>query len=114
MSEMLSETQPTADAPMSDAPEWIRVAQDGHGMHGGFWTTAAATEASPKYIRADIASQEIDALKDEVARLRNAALHISPYLRWTISNESPGYHPTMPSAVAAFQSAFDIETARRG
>lgn len=39
-----------------------------------------------------------------------AALRIAPYLIWTIGEESPGHHPTMPSAVAAFLRAFDIDT----
>jgi len=41
------------------APEWIRVAQDGVGMHGGFWTCAAATENSPMYIRSDLVKQAL-------------------------------------------------------
>src|SRR5690606_15838947 len=28
------------------APEWVRVAQDGVGAQGGFWTCAAATRLS--------------------------------------------------------------------
>jgi hypothetical protein len=58
---------------MSDAasaPEWIRVAQDGDGPHGGFWTCAAATETSPKYIREDIVTARIEALAAEVERER--------------------------------------------
>ncbi len=46
----------------------------------------------------------------EIERLRKAADYISPYLRYTIGEESPGYAPTMPSAVAAFHVAFDIDT----
>ena len=42
------------------APEWIRVAQDGEGMHGGFWTCAAATEDSPQYIRADLVRKALE------------------------------------------------------
>lgn len=37
-----------------ELPEWIRLAQDGSGFHGGFWTNAAATEDSPKYYREDL------------------------------------------------------------
>jgi hypothetical protein len=48
--------------------------------------------------------------QEEIERLRKAADYISPYLRFTIGEESPGYHPTMPSAVAAFHHAFDIDT----
>lgn len=39
------------------------------------------------------------------AELEQAMKRILPYLIWTISDESPGYHPTMPSAVAAFKAA---------
>ncbi len=49
---------------------------------------------------------EIAALQARVAELERAARDIMPYLEFTISDESLGHHPTMPSAVAAFQSAF--------
>lgn len=54
---------------MVDAPEWIRVAQDGSlaGLYGGFWTTAAATDASPKYIRADLVDARIATLEAQLA-----------------------------------------------
>lgn len=48
--------------------------------------------------------------QSEIERLRTAADYIAPYLRWTVGDESPGHHPTMPSAVAAFHVAFDIDT----
>lgn len=53
------------------------------------------------------------AAEAEVERLRVAADHIAPYLRWTIGPESAGHHPTMPSAVAAFHVAFDIDTKKK-
>ena len=56
-----------------DAPAWIAVAQDGRGHHGGFWTCAAATDESPRYIRADIYStlaRQAEALQRENAELR--------------------------------------------
>jgi len=37
---------------------------------------------------------------------RKAMRDIKPYLEWTVSDESPGHHPTMPSAVGAFLDAF--------
>lgn len=70
-----------------DAPEWIAVAQDGDGPNGGFWTCAAATTESPRYIRADICAaiarqaealqQEVDSLKQtrQHSREASAALH---------------------------------------
>lgn len=42
---------------------------------------------------------------DTVARLVEAAKVLRPYLTWTVGPESPGHHPTMPSAVDAFLSA---------
>ena len=39
----------------------------------------------------------------EYKALVEAGRNILPYLEWTIGHESPGYHPTMPSAVAAFR-----------
>ena len=39
--------------------------------------------------------------------LLEACKRILPYLNFTISKESPGWHPTMPSAVAAFKEAID-------
>ncbi len=41
----------------------------------------------------------------EIARLTKAMRYILPYLKWTISDESPGHHPTLPSAVDAFRAA---------
>lgn len=46
------------------------------------------------------------AMKKRIEVLEKAADRILPYLRWTISaDESPGHHPTMPSAVGAFSYA---------
>ena len=42
---------------------------------------------------------------DAVARLVDAARALQPYLDWTLGPESPGHHPTMASAVAAFKEA---------
>lgn len=38
-----------------------------------------------------------------------AARDLMPYLVWQLSPESPGYHPTFRSAVAAFEGAFAPE-----
>lgn len=51
-------------------PAWVRLEQDGNGVHGGFYTCAAATETSPAYIRADIAAdfvRQAEAMKREMA-----------------------------------------------
>ena len=48
---------------------------------------------------------EIDRLKATLAELIQAGRYITPYLTWTIGPESPGHHPTMPSACAAFAEA---------
>lgn len=38
-----------------------------------------------------------------------AARDLMPYLEWQLSPDSPGYHPTFRSAVAAFRGAFAPE-----
>lgn len=52
------------------------------------------------------ANTEIKELRIEIRRKDKAARSIIPYLDWTISDESPGHHPTMPSAVAEFKEVF--------
>lgn len=82
-------------------------------------TSSSAHSAAPKSVSAvptslapmqSITSEQIaDRLADqqaEIQRLRKAARNILPYLKWTISAESPGHHPTMPSAVRDFETAF--------
>ncbi|NTF18128.1 hypothetical protein G6L37_06895 [Agrobacterium rubi] len=49
----------------------------------------------------------------EIERYRKAADYIAPYLRWTVSDESPGHPSTMPSAVEAFHASFDIDTPQK-
>lgn len=53
------------------------------------------------------AADELSRLRAENERLRTAMRRIAPYLRWTVGEESPGYHPTMPSAVSAFLAALE-------
>jgi hypothetical protein len=45
-----------------------------------------------------------------VKALERAARNIKPYLVWTIGPESPGHHPTMPSAVGAFLAALQEQS----
>jgi hypothetical protein len=52
----------------------------------------------------------VEALKAENERLTRAMRNIKPYLVWTVGPESPGYHPTMPSAVQAFLAALERKT----
>lgn len=66
-----------------DAPEWIAVAQDGDGPNGGFWTCAAATTESPRYIRADICAalaRQAEALQRENDALRSMVVVASEAL----------------------------------
>lgn len=58
--------------------------------------------ADPLEEVASRAADTIEAQAAELARLVKAAKALRPYLRWTIGPESPGHHPTMPSAVDAF------------
>ena len=46
------------------------------------------------------AVEKIASLRARVEELETAGRYIKPYLVWTVGPESPGYHPTMPSAVA--------------
>jgi hypothetical protein len=43
-----------------------------------------------------------------------AARVLLPYLRWTIGPESPGHHPTLPSAIAALERALAQEARHEG
>ena len=51
------------------------------------------------------ARDRLAALQAHADALAVDARSLKPYLDWTLSAESPGYHPTMPSAVAAFLEA---------
>lgn len=46
--------------------------------------------------------------------LRTAAKNLMPYLRWTISAESPGHHPTLPSAMHALEAALSQSASMNG
>jgi hypothetical protein len=48
------------------------------------------------------AAMDLNDLEQKYKKLQTAMRNIKPYLEWTIGVESPGYHPTMPSAVASF------------
>ena len=52
---------------------------------------------------------ERDEARAECERLREAGRNIMPYLQWTVGPESPGCHPTMPSAVDDFAAALTQE-----
>jgi hypothetical protein len=108
ISDLLNEGVSPQDAPEASEPvdaedipdDIMAVAASLHYMRGG--------PTGMDIARAILAERKT--LQDEIERLRKAADYISPYLRYTIGDESPGYHPTMPSAVAAFHHAFDIGT----
>jgi len=53
-------------------------------------------------------------IEGQDVELRKAANNLRPYLEWTIGPESPGCHPTMPSAVAAFLAALRAPVERKG
>lgn len=59
---------------------------------------------------ADAQHRALTTLSAKVETLEAAARNITPYLNWTISAESPGFHPTMPSAVGAFKEALAGDT----
>lgn len=68
-----------------------------NGIQSGNWQSRG-DDSHIRYVRYDLQS-------DAVARLVEAARALQPYLDWTIGPESPGYHPTMASAAAAFKEA---------
>jgi hypothetical protein len=82
----------------------------GQGFH-------VLNEQSAKALAEELSSMadpaaEIAALRKERDDLRakldeavQEMCQIKPYLNWTVSDESPGYHPTMPSAVGRFNAA---------
>ena len=63
---------------------------------------AASIVTRPRIASTATLQAENDRLKARVAELEEAGRNIKPYLIFTIGEESPGYHPTMPSAVAEF------------
>ena len=67
--------------------------------------------AEVQELRADKAHVDelLTAVVGDYDGLVKAGRHILPYLRWTIGDESPGHHPTMPSAVVAFEEAFGFD-----
>lgn len=49
----------------------------------------------------------VEALLDKLDRIELGARNLDAYLKWILGPESPGHHPTMPSAVAFFRGQFD-------
>jgi hypothetical protein len=66
-----------------------------HGLCGQFthWQPLPAPPGAPPLSRDT----------GEIEAATKAMRYILPYLEWTIGAESPGHHPTMPSAVEAFK-----------
>jgi hypothetical protein len=55
-------------------------------------------------------SAKAHAIQARVKVLEEAARNIKPYLVWTVGPESPGHHPTMPSAVDTFLAALQEQS----
>ena len=87
---------------MSDIVDRLRERQPEYAEMG----SASVIVIPADYLALD-AADEIERLRAENEKLREAGRRIAPYLRWTISEESPGHHPTMPSAVSAFLAALE-------
>jgi hypothetical protein len=87
---------------------------DGYGDRTGWEALAKRNPAKYQVVTRDLFAHPPLTREGEdsaeVERLREAARRIVPYLRWTIGDESPGFHPTMRSAVGAFMSAFGWPT----
>lgn len=77
----------------------------GHRSQREEQANAAAIVASVNFLRDNLPA--IIEQRAEIERLRQACRYILPYLEWTVGSESPGYHPTMPSAVADFRAALN-------
>lgn len=92
-----------SDVSRAEATAKLEADEDSRELFDGFAEMVAEMSAVDA---AKSMSAELTRLRKEVADLREAAMNIAPYLKWTISEESPGHHPTMPSAVSAFMSAF--------
>lgn len=89
---------------------WELADLGGRTVHGGEGLSEAEVQGAAQ---SDFATRIRSAIStggvvegQSVTALKLAALDITPYLRWTIGDESPGHHPTMPSAVGAFMTAF--------
>jgi hypothetical protein len=63
--------------------------------HGATFSAAALHELCTRLLSAEA----------RVKVLEEALRNIKPYLVWTVGPESPGHHPTMPSAVDVFVAA---------
>ena len=72
------------------------------------WAKVIRTEGIYPGMAADLdqAAALLSAQAVMLEEARKAMRDIKPYLEWTVSDESPGHHPTMPSAVGAFLDAF--------
>lgn len=86
-------------------PAWVRVEKDGNGVHGGFYTCAAATEISPAYIRADIAAdlaRQAEAMKRVIKEMQER------YENWIPVGAPPSQYAN-PNALIHFQCFSEAE-----
>jgi hypothetical protein len=63
---------------------------------------------------AEHATKPTEKAGDAEDGLLRAARNIWPYIEWTVGPESPGHHPTMPSAAGAFKDALNAALAKSG
>lgn len=54
-----------------------------------------------------MSKSSVESLCDKLDAIELGARNLDAYLKWQLSNESPGYAPTFPSAVAYFRGQFD-------
>lgn len=76
----------------------------------GFSTNAYSSTARQAAVEfhqhiARCSPKNITALLDNHDQLVKAGKKLLPYLEFTVGPESPGHHPTMPSAIAEFRAA---------
>jgi hypothetical protein len=89
------------------APLELSIAQQIHEIRRQL--DPSFDEPAPVFSEGEMAMRQaaatIQALEAQVREATRAMRNIKPYLVWTVSDESPGHHPTMPSAVGAFLDA---------
>jgi hypothetical protein len=105
-------------AMLRSAFEEGRISTHGTDRHYGerAWANSEASRVDVALVPASALYAALEDKKravDRVTELETAARHIWPYLVYTISDESPGHHPTMTSAVGAFTEAVGIDALKK-
>ena len=103
-------TNPSADVVERLCALLRRVDKPGYVRHSAHNThTSNATYINPNGPRAanllEAQATELASLRANAEAMALQGRFLKPYLVWTCGPESPGCHPTMPSACGAFLDA---------